>query len=56
MLDKLCNQNTDNNKGQFSNNSKIDLHKERSRNLNILNQRHNIFLEKLKLQVRIVSK
>jgi hypothetical protein len=56
MLEKLCNQNTDNNKGQFFNNSKIDLHKEKSRNLNILNQQHNFFLDKLKLQVRIVPK
>jgi hypothetical protein len=31
VLDKLCNQNSNKNKGQFSSNSKIDLNKKKSR-------------------------
>jgi hypothetical protein len=31
LLDKLCNHNSNKNKGQFSNNSKTDLHKKKSR-------------------------
>jgi hypothetical protein len=31
LLEKLCNQNSDRNKGQFSSNSKTDLHKKKDR-------------------------